>query len=507
MATIVGTNGNNSWTVIDPGSFNIDGLGGVDTIDFGTSLRSDYVISQGPGGVVFVDSVSSASGQLHATLSNIELLQFNSRRDTLDLRSFFGDNVAPTVSSLTDNAGGTARNPVVFSLSFSEVVSGLAFDDFGVTNGSVLVVAGSGQTYSVTVQPAPNVEGELVLTLNAGAVVDGNNNALVQSSSASQAIDTLGPSFVSSTPAPGSTGVDSGTSLVLSFSETLTRGSGLAVLRDASGAAVGSWNLGVTGDATISGNTLTLTSQGALPAGTGLTLELPAAGVSDALGNPLGASGVGGLFSFITAPGFNGQIKGTAFADTIVASKGPQSIDGLGGVDRVVLAGARSDFSLAKTPSGYSLDELGGATTVDMQAVERLQFADTLLALDTGYEERGGQVAMILGAVFGRESVGNAYFVGIGLQLMDGGMGFQDLMQLALTFRLGAGFSNEAEVDLLYFNLVGALPPPDSRAHFVGLLDRGELSQSLLGVIAAQHVLNTNNINLAGLADTGLPYV
>jgi hypothetical protein len=61
MATIMGTANNDSWTVVQAGTFTLDGLSGVDTLNLGTSKQSDYVIAQQSDGAVTVDSVSGAS--------------------------------------------------------------------------------------------------------------------------------------------------------------------------------------------------------------------------------------------------------------------------------------------------------------------------------------------------------------------------------------------------------------------------------------------------------------
>ena len=127
MADFNGDASNNSWTIVDPGTFSLDGKGGVDTLNLGTSLRSSYRVTQGAGGAVLVDSISGASGALHATLFNIELLTFDSGRDVLDLRTLFGDATPPTLS-ITDTTAGTARGNVVYTLTFSEPVTNLALD-------------------------------------------------------------------------------------------------------------------------------------------------------------------------------------------------------------------------------------------------------------------------------------------------------------------------------------------------------------------------------------------
>jgi len=56
------------------------------------------------------------------------------------------DTVAPTVT-VTDNVPGTAlqsTGTVAYTYTFSESVTGLATNDFTVTNGTVASVSGSG---------------------------------------------------------------------------------------------------------------------------------------------------------------------------------------------------------------------------------------------------------------------------------------------------------------------------------------------------------------------------
>jgi hypothetical protein len=102
--------------------------------------------------------------------------------------------------------------------------------------------------------------------------------------------------------------------------------------------------------------------------------------------------------------------------------------------------------------------------------------------------------------------VGNQVYVGIGLNYADGGMTYEQLVQLALDVRLGAGASNAAVVDLLYTNVVGVAPDDASRAHFVQLLDSHSYTQASLGVLAADIGYNLANIDFTGLSQHGLAF-
>jgi subtilisin family serine protease/cyclophilin family peptidyl-prolyl cis-trans isomerase len=115
------------------------------------------------------------------------------------------DTTAPTVQ-FSDNQSGTLNRTtptIVYTLTFSEAVTGLDRSDFTVTNGAVNTVTGSGSSWSVTVGIYDGVQGKVGLTLKADAVSDAAGNKNLASSDSNQAIDTLFPKALTVT-APGS---------------------------------------------------------------------------------------------------------------------------------------------------------------------------------------------------------------------------------------------------------------------------------------------------------------
>ena len=216
-----------------------------------------------------------------------------------------------------------------------------------------------------------------------------------------------------------------------------------------------------------------------------------------------------------TAPvGTNGNdtLTGTAGVDTLDGllgndvlrgNAGNDSIAGGGGIDIAVFGGMRSQYGVTKGALTTTVADQSSADGTDtLTAVERLQFADVNVALDL--DGNAGTVAKILGAVFGAWSVSSPTFVGIGLGATDAGMSYVDLMQAAIDFL--PAHTNADVVNTLYFNLVGFYPDAASFAELKGYLDSGTFTQGQLGVLAADTVYNTNNIDLAGLALTGLAY-
>jgi hypothetical protein len=178
------------------------------------------------------------------------------------------------------------------------------------------------------------------------------------------------------------------------------------------------------------------------------------------------------------------------------------TIDGGEGIDTIVFGNTRVHYTLSVSGDGFLVRATG--ETARLSHVERLQFSDTAVAIDLG--GHAGEVAKILGAVFGSAAVANKAYVGLGLELRDGGMSYADVAGLALQARLGAGFTNQQEVALLYRNLAGTDPSASDLSYFTSLLDNGTFTRQGLAVFAADHDFNKVNIGLSGLAQTGLEF-
>jgi hypothetical protein len=85
-------------------------------------------------------------------------------------------------------------------------------------------------------------------------------------------------------------------------------------------------------------------------------------------------------------------------------------------------------------------------------------------------------------------------------------MSYANLMQLALGAKLGAAFTNEQEIQLLYGNLLGHAASTADMAFWGGALATGQFTQVTLAEMAADSPANAANINLVGLAQNGVPY-
>lgn len=177
-----------------------------------------------------------------------------------------------------------------------------------------------------------------------------------------------------------------------------------------------------------------------------------------------------------------------------------------GKVDTAIYHGVRNDFILSLQGDTVRIkDQQGNEGADQLLSIERISFSDLNIAFDLS--ANAGMVAKTLGAVFGKESVANKSFAGIGLHFVDDlNLSYPSLMELAINARLGANASSAQVVDLLYTNVMGQAPDAAARKTFTDLLDNGTFTVGGLGVLAADTELNKVNINLVGLAQTGLEY-
>ncbi|MBI4208030.1 MAG: calcium-binding protein [Betaproteobacteria bacterium] len=201
-------------------------------------------------------------------------------------------------------------------------------------------------------------------------------------------------------------------------------------------------------------------------------------------------------------------MAGAGGDDTLTGSTGNDTIDGGAGLDTAVFSGQLSAYTIGA--GGATVAGPDGSDT--LTGIERLQFSDKGVAFDLGAGQAAGNTVRIIGAAFDANNI-IPEFVGIGLQLFDGGMSMLQVSQLALGTQLylsiAGSTSNEAFVNTVYENVVGAPPSQGERDFYVGLLQGsgGTMTQAELLVLAANADVNTVNINLVGLQQSGVEFV
>jgi len=340
----------------------------------------------------------------------------------------------------------------------------------------------------------------------AGTIKDLAGNAYAGTTSynftTKPAPDTTAPSGIAFSPADEAVAVPVAGDIILTFSEAVQRGTGSIVLKTIAGSIVATYDAASSSNLSVSGNILTINPTADLAYNTGYKVTFTAGTIKDLAGNAYAGTT---SYNFTTTSAPNTPIIGTAGNDRLTAGAGNDSIDGAGGIDTVVYSGHKSDYTLTKTDNHITIiDSVGRGGSDTLTSIERLTFSNSNIAFDI--DGNAGQVAKILGAVFGPDAVNNTAYAGIGISLLDGGMHYEDLMLLALNTRLGAGFSVTDEVNVLYRNVIGFSPSQIEVDFFSSTITSGQYTQTSLAIMAAETTLNTDSINLVGIAQTGLEY-
>jgi Ca2+-binding RTX toxin-like protein len=270
------------------------------------------------------------------------------------------ETIAPT-ATITDNVPGTAIGTVLYTVTFSEPITGLAANDFAVTNGSVVSVVGSGDSYIVNVAPLANFVGTVGLSLRAAAVFDKAGNANVAVNAAAQPFDTRPPVLASITPAADSVGVGAGSNISLAYSESIRAGAGVIELRTATGLLVESFNVATSNRLSFNGSTLEIDPTVLLNGLTQYRLTVPEGAVLDMAGNPAAALTT---YAFTTQRVVN-VIEGTALVDTLNGTVDDNEIYGLGGNDTL-----NGNIANDLLDGGSGVDRMTGGTGDDIYIVD-----------------------------------------------------------------------------------------------------------------------------------------
>ena len=195
---------------------------------------------------------------------------------------------------------------------------------------------------------------------------------------------------------------------------------------------------------------------------------------------------------------YDDVIIGNAANNTITFTGGNDILDGEVGMDVLRVLSNATGFriqndSATKYWNLEALNNEGGSA--ELRNFERIMFADTAWALDSGENESAGRTAKILGAVFGKEGLANTAFRGIGLFYFDTGMSYEALTSLALDARMGPGASKEAVAQLLQANVPGLVVNASAYE-----------STTAMAMYAQDSALNKTMVDVVGLSTAGMAY-
>jgi methionine-rich copper-binding protein CopC len=310
--------------------------------------------------------------------------------------------------------------------------------------------------------------------------------------------DVTGPSVESFSPVDEASNVAVGSNIVLTFNETIARGTGSIVLKTAAGVTVATYDAASGSNLTLSGSTLTVNPTADLAFGTGYKLEFGAGSIKDSAGNSYA-----GTMSYNFTTGSN-AIIGSTGDDTLTGGAGIP-IDGLAGIDTVSYTGNHSTVT-------HNANDTWTVGTDTLSNIERLQFADKKIAIDLTPDGNAGKSLQFIGMlVYSMVSTPN--IVGTILSIFDQGKSMKEVCQLAidvgLTRDLAGSNSNLDLAKLVFRNVVGSEASAENAVSLASYIqgNGGSMTQGDFLATVAQLDLNNQHIGLVGLQQTGIEYI
>ena len=297
-------------------------------------------------------------------------------------------------------------------------------------------------------------------------------------------VDMTAPTVLSFSPADEATAVAVGANIVLTFSESIARGTGNILLKTAAGTVVATYDAASSTNLSISGSTLTLNPSDDLASSRAYSVEFAAGSVIDMAGN-----------KYVGTTSYN-------FTTT----------------HPVLYNGTRASYTLTPTSNGFSLtDTTGAAGTSTLQNVERIKFSDGGIALDVGATQSAGQTVLLLGTVLPGRLVFDATkqaLLGAAIDLFDQGFSLQTLSGAVMRLPIWdvlTGKATPSNTDIatyLLTNVNGVVPDGATLNTAVAAMD-SETSFATQGNFLwhlAESSTNQTHVGLVGLAETGLAY-
>lgn len=229
----------------------------------------------------------------------------------------------------------------------------------------------------------------------------------------------------------------------------------------------------------------------------------------DGLGGALGSSSAG---VYLVGSATANTLSGTGGNDKLEGLAGNDTLDGGSGTDTALYSASRASYTLTKSGAGFKIAALSAADGTDtVTNIERLQFSDAKLALDTGVSAAAGKSALLIGAVLGKASLTNKTLVGELLTFFDTGATLRDaatvLVNNHIMDSLAGSSSTDAYVNLIYKAVVGQAATPSATAELAAYINGGTYTKIEFLAVAAELPLNQTNVDLVGLQQTGIPYL
>jgi hypothetical protein len=466
----------------DGGNDMIDGGAGNDTAVF-RGVRSNYTFSVLANGDLQVTSKDGSDGV--DTLHSIEVLQFadGTSVKSADVAADTTPPAAPTLA-VTKNANGYATT------GSTPAVTGAAEANSTIkvyTSENVLVgttKADANGVWSLTTQPFSDGTGYKVYA----TATDAAGNTSAASSLVTFNIDAHEPvrPTLNLQYTPGSN--------IATFSGTGEAGTHIDVVR--AGATVDDYVF--IASATVGSDSNWSVTTSPLPNGTYQV---------NVVSSDLADNSTASLNNVTFTVANSTNLTGTAANDKLTAPAGSNAIDGQGGIDTVVYAGPRANYTVAKETWGYGVtDKVGNGGHDAVINVERLQFSDGAVALDINGS--AGQAYRLYQAALDRpaESAG----LGFWIYQLDRGLSLDDMVQDIINTqpefikKYGANPTDAEFVNLLYANVLHRAPDAAGYDFWLNALTKHDTTH--VGIVKFFSESPENQAQVIGSIQDGIAY-
>ena len=205
-------------------------------------------------------------------------------------------------------------------------------------------------------------------------------------------------------------------------------------------------------------------------------------------------------------------LYGNDVNNSIYEGGGNDKIDGRGGLDTVVFVEARAGYTVTKSlvdASWYVEAKNGALGSDEVLNIERLQFADTKIALDV--DANPAMAAKLIGVILGGSWVKSLFINGLALGILDNGYTPVTLARLGLESAMFVGLAgssgNKDFYNLVYKNVYGTLPSAAALQAALSQMDSGQATQADMVMKLIDVPQNLLNIDLVGIQAQGFEYV
>jgi Ca2+-binding RTX toxin-like protein len=265
------------------------------------------------------------------------------------------DTYHPTIAISSTKSVLKAGDTATITFTLNEASTTFALSDVAVTGGALSGFTGSGTSYTALFTLTAGATSGVV-SVASGTFTDaaGNDNfdGAEANNRVSMTVDTVAPTVSTFSPADAATRVEIGSNIVVTFSETVQRGTGDIVLKDAANNVVATYAAATSKNLTISDSTLTINPTSNLAYNTQYFVTFASGAIKDSAGNSY--AGIT-TYDFTTGTATTPLTRtGTKGNDTLEGGAGNDILTGGKGADWLTGGAGKDTFVFTQGDSGQT---------------------------------------------------------------------------------------------------------------------------------------------------------